>query len=227
MTVALVFFTFAVMLTAEFLLHRFYHRNQVPVTGQARERAADAPRLRAQIAAGFEIPDNMRYHQGHTWALNESPTLVRVGIDDFAAKFLGKSEKVLVPQRGQWIRQGQKVFGFARDGKVVELVSPIEGTVTDVNEAVMSDPDLAHNDCYGEGWLLRVQAPDAKTIFRNLMGGALVRHWMEETATRLAAMMPNASAMALAQDGGTASHDIGRELPEEKFAEASREFFLS
>jgi glycine cleavage system H lipoate-binding protein len=227
MVVGLVFFTFVVMLTAEFFLHRYYHRDQVPVTEQARERKTDAPRLRPNIAAGFAIPDNVRYHPGHTWALSESTELVRVGIDDFAAKFLGTSEKVQLPQRGQWVRQGQKIFGFVRDGKVVDLVSPIEGAVSAVNEAVLRDPDLAHKDCYGEGWLLTVQAPDAKTMFRNLMGGALVRHWMEETAARLASMLPNTGAMALAQDGGTASHDIGRELPEEKFAEASREFFLS
>jgi len=227
MVVGLVFLTFVVMLTAEFLLHRYYHRGEVPVTEQARERKADAPRLRPNFAAGFSIPDNVRYHPGHTWALGESTELVRVGIDDFAAKFLGTSEKVQLPQRGQWIRQGQKIFGFVRDGKVVDLVSPIEGAVNAVNEAVLRNPELAHNDCYGEGWLVTVQAPDAKTMFRNLMGGALVRHWMEETATRLSAMLPNTGAMALAQDGGTASHDIGRELPEEKFAEATREFFLS
>jgi len=223
MTVILVFLMFVTMLAVEF----FLHRNQVPVTEQARERKADAPRLRPNIAAGFAIPDNVRYHPGHTWALSESTELVRVGIDDFAAKFLGTSEKVQLPQRGQWVRQGQKIFGFVRDGKVVDLVSPIEGTVSAVNEAVLRDPEIAHTDCYGEGWLLTVQAPDAKTMFRNLMGGALVRHWMEETAARLASMLPNTGAMALAQDGGTASHDIGRQLPEEKFAEASREFFLS
>ncbi len=227
MVVALVFLTFVVMLTAEFFLHRYYHRDQVAVTEPTRDRKADGPRLRPNIAAGFEIPGNLRYHPGHTWALSESSELVRVGVDDFAAKFLGESEKIQLPQRGQWVRQGQKIFGFVRDGKVVELVSPIEGEVTTLNEAVVRDPGLAHDDCYGDGWLLTVQAPDAKTMFRNLMGGELVRYWMEETASRLAAMLPYTGAMALAQDGGTASHDIGRELPEEKFAEAAREFFLS
>ena len=227
MTVGLVFLTFAVMLTVQFLLHRYYHKEDVAVPTTARERRSDAPRVRPEIAAGFSIPGNLRYHPGHTWALNESSELVRVGIDDFAAKFLGRSEKIQLPQRGQWIRQGQKVFGFVRDGKVVELVSPIEGAVSAVNEAVARDPELAHSDCYGDGWLLTVQAPDAKTMFRNLIGGSLVRHWMEETAARLAALMPNSGAMALAQDGGTASHDIGRELPDEKFGVAVREFFLS
>jgi glycine cleavage system H protein len=223
MTGVLVFLMFVITLGVEF----FLHRKQAPAAQQPMpERKPELPRLRPQIAAGFEVPDNLRYHPGHTWALAESTSLVRVGIDDFAAKFLGKSEKINTPQRGQWIRQGQKIFCFFRDGKVVELVSPIEGEVTDVNDAALQNPDLAHTDCYGNGWLLAVQAPDARTMFRNLIGGNLVARWTEDTAMRLAAMMPNASGMALAQDGGTASRDIGRELPEEKYAEAVREFFV-
>lgn len=222
MTVILVFLMFVTMLAVEF----FLHRKQAPVVAQARERKADAPRLRSQIAAGFEVPDNVRYHPGHTWALSESPSLVRVGIDDFAAKFLGKSEKIQLPQRGQWVRQGQKIFSFLRDGKVVEMVSPIEGSISDVNDAILQDADLPHRDCYGDGWLVTVQAPDAKTMFRNLIGGNLATRWIEETAARLASLMPNASALALAQDGGTAAHDLGRDLPDEKYAEAVHEFFL-
>src|SRR3954451_17463431 len=123
------------------------------------------PRYVSTLVGGFRVPENLRYHPGHTWALSESPSLVRVGMDDFASKLIGKPEEVKLPQRGQWVRQGQKIWSFKRNGKVVEMVSPIEGSVADVNDEFVRNPELARTDPYGEGWMVTVQSPDAKTNF--------------------------------------------------------------
>jgi len=190
-----------------------------------------APRLQPALVAGFEVPENLRYHPGHTWALSESPTLVRVGMDDFASKLTGKVEKITLPQRGQWIRQGQKMCTLYRDDVAVDMVSPIEGTVSDINPALVKDPKLALNDPYGEGWLVTVQAPDAKTSFRNLLGGPLARWWTEESASRLQRRMPLAFAGALAgslaQDGGVAINDLSTGIPDQEWLPLAKEFFLS
>jgi glycine cleavage system H lipoate-binding protein len=179
------------------------------------------------MVAGFEVPENVRYHAGHTWALSESRELVRVGLDDFASKLIGKIDSITLPQRGRWVRQGQKIWTIFRDGKSVDMVSPIEGTVTDVNQAVVNNPELARKEPYGDGWLLKVQAPDAKVNFRNLLGGALARLWTEESALRLRKKMPIAMASALAQDGGVAVDDIAIHMPDQDWAELTKEFFLS
>jgi len=186
-----------------------------------------APRMVPAMVAGFQVPENVRYHAGHTWALGESRELVRVGLDDFASKLIGKIDSITLPQRGRWVRQGQKIWTIIRDGKSVDMVSPIEGTVTDINEAVMKDPDLARKEPYGEGWLVKVQAPDAKINFRNLLGGALARLWTEESALRLRKRMPMALASALAQDGGVAVDDIAAHMPDQDWAELTKELFLS
>ena len=187
---------------------------------------ATAPQLKPSLVGGFSVPDNLRYHPGHTWALSESPNLVRIGIDDFASKLVGKVEQVTLPQRGQWIRQGQKVWSIVRNGVKVDMVSPIEGSVADINESIARDPELARKDPYGEGWLLTVQSPDAKTNFRNLLGGALARWWMEESAGRLQKKMPSMLG-ALAQDGGAAVDNIAAQMPNQDWAALAKEFFLS
>ena len=107
MTVLLVLFFFTTFL----LIDHFRSRNAVavPALQVASAKAAPAPRLTPALVGGFEVPENLRYHPGHTWALSESPTLVRVGMDDFASKLTGKIERIALPQRGQWIRQGQKM----------------------------------------------------------------------------------------------------------------------
>src|SRR5690242_11770154 len=227
MTVLLVIMTFAVLL----LIDHYYTRKRL-VIGVKQEAAPPQrevlmpARLQPSLVGGFQVPENLRYHPGHTWALNESPTLVRVGLDDSASKLAGKIERITLPQRGQWIRQGQKIWTLYRDGSAVDMVSPIEGSVAEINEAVLLDPDLASRDPYGEGWVVTVQSPDAKTNFRNLLGGALARWWTEESAGRLQRKMP-VLAGALAQDGGIAMDNLADQIPGQDWAAMAKEFFLS
>ena len=225
MTVLLVLVTFAIFLLIDyFRTPRAVVRPELQVSS-----ATDSalPRLQPALVAGFAVPKNLRYHPGHTWALSESPNLVRVGMDDFASKLTGKIEHIMLPQRGQWIRQGQKLCTIHRDGCGVDMISPMEGTVSDINEALVRNPKLALRDPYGEGWLLTVQAPDSKTSFRNLLGGRLARWWTEESASRLQRHMSMAMAGATAQDGGVAVDDLTSRIPDEEWLPLAKEFFLS
>src|SRR5579862_1413550 len=225
MTVLLVLFTFVAFLLIDYFRTRKTIAHPIPEIVATEHEAA--PRLQPALVAGFAVPDNVRYHPGHTWALSESPHLVRVGMDDFASKLTGAVESITLPQRGQWIRQGQKMCTIHRDGCAADMVSPIEGTVSEINPALATDPKLALRDPYGEGWLVTVLAPDSKTSFRNLLGGTLARWWTEESANRLQRRMPTALAGALAQDGGAALNDLSIEIPDQEWLPLAKEFFLS
>jgi glycine cleavage system H lipoate-binding protein len=223
MTVILVLSTFIIFLLID---HFFSKRPAVQIAVQPAVARAIAAPLQPSLVGGFKVPENLRYHPGHTWALSESPSLVRVGVDDFASKLMGKVERLSLPQRGQWIRQGQKLASVYRDGAKVDMLSPIEGSVADINDALVQNPELARKDPYGEGWMVTVQSPDAKTNFRNLMSGALARWWTEEAASRLQKRVP-AMLGALAQDGGVAMDNLTAQMPEQNWTELTREFFLS
>ena|SRR6516165_7926595 len=223
MTVLLVLLTFLTFLLID------YFSSRKPVAIRTAARASDRsgqPRLAPSLVGGFSVPEKLRYHPGHTWALGESPTLVRIGMDEFASKLIGKLERIALPQRGKWIRQGQKIWTLYRNGAAVDMVSPIEGSIVDINEAAINDPEVARKDPYGEGWLVTVQSPDAKTNFRNLLGGAMARWWTEESASRLQRRMPIALG-ALAQDGGVAMDDLADQLPDENWTALAKEFFLA
>ena len=224
MTVILVLAIFAIFLLIDYIRSQ----KQLGKQPAIRPVVRDVPsHLVPGLVSGFQVPENVRYHAGHTWAVSESRELVRVGMDDFASKLVGQIESIALPQRGRWVRQGQKIWTIFRDGKSVDMVSPIEGTVSDVNEAVAKNPGLALQDPYGEGWIVTVQAPDSKINFRNLLGGALARLWTEDSALRLRKRMPVAMATALAQDGGVAVDDITSHLPNEDWGALTKEFFLS
>jgi glycine cleavage system H protein len=222
MTVILMLLMFSIFLAVDY----FLRRKQVATPAAVAVTERPPARLAPAVVAGFQVPENLSYHPGHTWALRESPNLVRVGMDDFASKLAGRIESITLPQRGQWIRQGQKLLTMFRNGQSAEMVSPIEGTVTAINESALRDPQAARNDPYGEGWLVKVDAPDAKTNFRNLLNGTLARSWMEDTARRFRMMMLPAVA-ALAQDGGVAVDDLSAHLPGQEWSKVTGEFFLS
>src|SRR5215468_7506203 len=149
MTVVLVLLTFVTFL----LIDHFFSKKPVVQPVMQASKAAATARIAPSLVGGFSVPEKLRYHPGHTWALSESPSLVRVGMDDFASKLAGKIERITLPQRGQWVRQGQKIWTLHRDGTSVDMVSPIEGSVADINENAVRDPELARKDPYGEGWL--------------------------------------------------------------------------
>jgi glycine cleavage system H lipoate-binding protein len=195
---------------------------------QTAPRTETGVRKAQPVLAGYEVPEHLYFHQGHTWALSESPNMVRVGIDDFAAKLIGEAEQVNLPMRGQWIRQGQKVWSFRVNGKLVEMVSPIEGTVDGVNDTVVRHPETLTADPYGDSWLLTVMSPDAKTNFRNLLTGTMARSLIADSAKRLHNYIPAMEGRhALAQDGGKAHDGIAKHLPADKYTEITKEFFLT
>jgi glycine cleavage system H lipoate-binding protein len=222
MTVLLVVAMFATIIFVEYLLSR----GKEPAIETVRQPSrTPRPTLIPAFVGGFAMAENVRYHPGHTWALSESPDLVRVGMDDFAGRLVGRIDKFTLPKAGTWVRQGQPVLRVRRDDKSASLVSPMEGVVVDVNPALATDPDLARRDPYGEGWLIKIQAPDAPTGFRNLISGAVARSWMEQAARRLHALVP-APIPALAQDGGVMVEDLNALLGEQ-WVPAMKELFLS
>jgi len=80
--------------------------------------------------------------------------------DEFATALLGKVERIELPKPGQWIRQGQKVASFYRDGRKTEMVSPTEGEVMEINAEILTNPAILRQQPYGRGWLVSVHVPD-------------------------------------------------------------------
>jgi len=222
MTVILVLATFLVFIVLDYFMNRGKVMSTVPVSAP---KAVPA-QFGGDYVDGFYTPQNVSYHSGHSWLVRERKNVVRVGADEFAAAMLGKLEKIELPKPGQWIRQGQKVLTFFRDGQKTEMVSPTEGEVMEVNTEVLNNPAALRSDPYGKGWLVAVHVPDEENTTRNLVPKGLVRDWMREAVERLYSRQP-ALAGAVAADGGRPAEDLLASLPDTNWAEVTGEFFLT
>jgi glycine cleavage system H protein len=222
MTVLLVLGTFLVFIVLDYALNS----RKALRTVASEAHTPVVARTSSEYVDGFLVPQAVSYHSGHSWLVRERQNVVRVGADEFAAALAGKIEKIELPKPGQWIRQGQKVISFFRDGQKTEMVSPTEGEVMAVNAAVVENPALMRQEPYGKGWLLSVHVPDEENTTRNLIPKILVAEWMREAVERLYARQPNLAG-AVAADGGRPAEDLLAALPGHDWQEVTGEFFLT
>jgi glycine cleavage system H protein len=201
MAVILVLATFLVFIVIDFVLSR---KKKTVTTPAVELKPTAMPMLSSASIEGILVPDQMRYHSGHTWLFEERPQLARVGADALAIRVIGSFDKVELPKVGRWVRQGQKAFSFHTGTEKVDLVSPAEGEVMEVNTAVLKDPSLAVKDPYGNGWLIKVSVPERETVGRNLLPQTLVRTWMKEELKKVRAAAPQMAQVAV-MGGGTVS----------------------
>ena len=107
----------------------------------------------------FEVPDDRKYLESHEWVEDADDT-ARVGISDFAQDELGDVVFVELPSEGDELSAGDE-FGVVESIKAVsDLYSPVNGTVTAVNDALEDQPELVNEDPFGEGWMMEVELSD-------------------------------------------------------------------
>jgi glycine cleavage system H protein len=221
MTVILLLATFMAFALIDYLLNR---KRVVQIAPEHAVVNVAAPE-HAYID-GFLVPDNLRYHSGHTWVATERKHLARVGIDEFGAALAGKIDAIELPKPGQWVRQGQKAIKIVRNGETTELVSPVEGEIAAINPELVKNASIVRDDPYGAGWFFTVNVPDEENTFRNLIPRNMIRDWMATATERLYALQPQLAG-AVAADGGRPVDDLLSGLPHASWEGVTREFFLT
>jgi glycine cleavage system H lipoate-binding protein len=166
----------------------------------------------ARSVKGFQVPLGCYFHEGHTWAQVESGGYLRVGMDDFAAKLLGKADAFDLPLMGKELSQGKAGWGFKRETNRGDMLSPVNGVIVEVNAQMREKPGIANREPYAGGWLFVVHSPEIKDSFKNLMGDSASLDWMAGEVNKLEGMI-EAVAGPLATDGGYITDDIYGNLP--------------
>jgi len=108
----------------------------------------------------MSIPEGLKYTKDHEWARQEDDGSITVGITEFAQDQLGDIVFVELPGVGDGVSQHQS-FGVVESTKSVsDLISPITGSISAINENLDDAPEAVNEDAYGTGWMIRVQPSD-------------------------------------------------------------------
>jgi glycine cleavage system H protein len=118
--------------------------------------------------------DNLKYTAEHEWVSIDGD-IATVGITAYAADKLGDVVYIDLPAVGAELSGGTVVGEIESTKSVGELFAPIDGTVTEVNDAVVDAPDLVNSEPFGAGWLLRVRFTNLPELlsaaqYRELVG---------------------------------------------------------
>lgn len=169
--------------------------------------------VNTQQVKGFDMPEAYYFHNGHTWARIESGGNIRVGLDDFSLKLLGKADALDLPLMGKELTQGEIGWGLKRQDNLADLLSPVDGVILEVNANVRENPELANDDPFGNGWLFTIRNPKLKDTIEKLMTGKDSLTWMNDEVARLEGMIESVAG-PLAADGGQLQADIFGNLPD-------------
>ncbi|MFQ5874671.1 MAG: glycine cleavage system protein H [Dehalococcoidia bacterium] len=180
-----------------------------------------------ELVGGFLVPEKLFFHQGHGWLKANRGNVVRVGMDDFAQRLVGRIAFVKLPEVGATLKQGERGWTLYVDDRAIDMLSPVEGKVVAVNEEVAYlDPQQVNQDPYGEGWLMEVEAPTLAANLTNLLSGELAKKWIERVRENLTSRTgPNLGLVY--QDGGLPVESIAKNLDRDRWDEIAREFFLT
>lgn len=108
-------------------------------------------------------PAELRYTKDHEW-LSLDGDIATIGITEFAQRELGDIVFVDINSTGKTL-SAEDVFGTVEAVKTVsDLFLPIAGSITEVNPALESNPELVNSDPYGEGWMVKMKVDNPADV---------------------------------------------------------------
>jgi glycine cleavage system H protein len=107
----------------------------------------------------MELSEELKYSKEHLWVRLDGDLAV-IGITDFAQEELGAIRGVELPSVGDEVEQDDSFGSLEARKTVAELYAPVSGEVVEVNDELISTPELLNDDPYDGGWLIMIRLND-------------------------------------------------------------------
>jgi glycine cleavage system H protein len=105
------------------------------------------------------IPKGLLYTKDHEWAKIEGDIAI-IGITDHAQNQLGELTFVELPDVGKEVKQKGELAVVESSKAASDVYSPVTGKVIEVNKALQTKPEMVNDECYGAGWICKIQITD-------------------------------------------------------------------
>jgi glycine cleavage system H protein len=130
--------------------------------------------------AGFPVALDRAYDAaGHFWVAMVGPARARIGMDALGVETSGTIAQLAFLPVGEHLKRGE-AFGSLEAAKFVgPLTSPLSGTVSATNDAVVANPALVERDPYGAGWLIELDLAEPTELTGLVSGAEPIRVWFE------------------------------------------------
>jgi glycine cleavage system H protein len=103
------------------------------------------------------------YTEDHEWIRVENG-IATVGITDYAQEQLGDIVFVELPEKGRTLAKGDPAVVVESVKAASDVYAPVDGEITDVNEALPGEPALVNSAAAGDGWLWKMTLADESQL---------------------------------------------------------------
>jgi glycine cleavage system H protein len=103
-----------------------------------------------------DYPADLKYHPEHDWARIDGDTAT-LGITWYAQDSLGEIVFFDPPQPGATVTKDEPYAEVESVKAVSDVIAPLSGEVTEVNEALSETPEKINGSPYDEGWLVKIR----------------------------------------------------------------------
>jgi glycine cleavage system H lipoate-binding protein len=162
--------------------------------------------------SGILLPNGYYLHPGHVWVKIQDQGMVRLGIDDFACRLLGKFDRISGPLTGEKLEQGHPFTTLNRQENSVSFVAPVTGIITEVNPRAVKVPHRINQAPYTDGWLFMAYCPELKQDLKQLLFMESSKSFMDRQVEQLYSLVEQETQLRAA-DGGRLVSDIFGNLP--------------
>lgn len=104
----------------------------------------------------MNIPKELKYSKTHEWIRFEDDTTAYIGITDYAQDQLGDLVFVNLPEEGDEVAMGEAFADVESVKAVSDVISPVSGTVDEVNTALADEPEAMNQAPY-DAWFVKVK----------------------------------------------------------------------
>lgn len=105
----------------------------------------------------------MKFTEEHEWLLVEGDTVV-VGITEHAAEQLGELVFVELPEVGTEVSKDDDIVVIESVKAASDIVAPLDGEITEVNETLVENPTLVNEDPLGDAWFFKMKPADMTEV---------------------------------------------------------------
>lgn len=125
-------------------------------------------------------PEDLKYHKEHTW-VKVSGKKATVGITDYAQDALGDIVYIDLPEPDATIDVNSELAEIESTKSTSSVISPVSGTVIEINEDLSESPEIINEEPYGKGWIAILEMDDDSEL-DDLMDAADYEKYIEEEA---------------------------------------------
>ena len=126
----------------------------------------------------MKVPTDLKYTESHEWTKVTDDGII-VGITEYAQSEMGDIVFADLPPVGAEYKKGESMAVIESVKAVSDIFSPVGGTVVEVNVPLLDSPELINDDCYGEGWLVKL-SPESEVELNALLSAEEYQELLEK-----------------------------------------------